>query len=150
MKNTVIILVLSFFSSYVFSQAVIPDAVKTKFAALYPTAKVTEWESLDGFYEASFEENDLEVSVVLSRDGRVVQTETEIALTLLPAGVNDYFKAKANGNEISEASKIVRADGQVTFEVEVNNVDYLFDDMGHYLSQQSEDDDEEDDDNNDD
>ena|SRR5688500_2819584 len=149
MKNTLIIIVLSFFSSYVFSQAVVPDAIKTKFAALYPTAKVTEWESLDGFYGASFEENDLEISVVLSRDGRVVATETEIALTLLPAGVNDYFKAKANGNKISEASKIVRADGHITYEVEVNNVDYLFDEMGHYLSQQTEDEDDEDDENDD-
>lgn len=148
MKNILIISVLSLSSTYMFSQAPVPDIIKTKFATLYPGVNVTEWDIEDGFYEASFEENNIETSVLLSRDGRVVQTETEIAFSLLPQGVNDYVAAQLEGKKINEASKLTRADGKVTYKVEINDIDYLFDEMGHYLSQFI-DDDNDDDDNDD-
>lgn len=146
MKNALIFTVLILSSMQMFSQGVVPDAIKSKFATLYPGVKVTEWEIGDGFYEASFVENNIETSVLLSADGRVAQTETEIAFNLLPQGVNDYITAQLNGKKINEASKITRADGKVTFKVEINDTDYIFDDMGHFLSQMTEDDDEDEDD----
>ena len=150
MKNAVILIVLILSSTYMFSQGVVPESIKTKFATLYPGVKVTEWELEDGFYEVSFVENNIETSVLLSNDGRVAQTETEIALNLLPQGVSDYITSQLNGKKISEASKITRADGTVTYKVEINDTDYMFDEMGHYLSQLTEEDDDEDDDDDDD
>jgi hypothetical protein len=149
MKNILIIAILILSSTYMFSQGNVPDAIKTKFATLYPGVKVTEWEIGDGLYEASFVENKIETSVLLTSDGRVAQTETEIAFNLLPQGVNDYIAAQLNGKKINEASKITRSDGMVTYKVEINDTDYIFDEMGHYLTQITEDDDDEDDDNDD-
>lgn len=149
MKNISLVLVLMLSSLFVYGQY-IPDAVKTQFAALYPNIKATEWDILDGMYEVSFEENDIESSVLFSSDGRVLQTETEIEASLLPQAVKDYVGAKLAGKKIEEASKIVRVDGKITYEIEVDNIDYLFDSLGTFLKQEAEDNDDDEDDEEDD
>ena len=54
-----------------------------------------------------------------------------------------------NGKKITSAEKITNAKGVVSYEVEVDNTDYLFDSYGHFL-QKDTDVEEEDDDENDD
>ena len=149
MKNISLVLGLLLCSLFVYGQY-IPDAVKTQFAALYPNIQATEWEILDGIYEVSFVENEIESSVLFSNDGRVLQTETEIETSLLPQAVKDYVGAKLPGKKIEEASKIVRMDGKITYEVEVDDIDYLFDSLGTFLKQEAEEDDDDDDEEEDD
>ena len=149
MKHSLILLVFSLCAFLGFSQVIVPDAIKTKFAELYPMVNVMEWEAQDGFYEATFEEKDLETSVLFSSDGRVVQTETEISAELLPQTITDYVTINLGGKKIVEASKTVRADGRTTFEVEVDDTELLFDEKGNYVSQKSEDEDDEDEDDED-
>lgn len=144
MKNISLVLGLMLSTFFAFGQN-IPDAVKTQFAALYPNTKATDWDILDGMYEVSFIEKDVESSVLFSSDGRVLQTETEMEASLLPQAVKDYVGAKLPGKKIEEASKIVRMDGKITYEVEVDDIDYLFDSLGTFLKQEAEDEDDEDD-----
>lgn len=143
MKNISLVLGLMLSAFFAFGQN-IPDAVKTQFAALYPNIKATEWDILDGMYEVSFVENEIESSVLFSSDGRVLQTETEMEVSLLPQAVKDYVAAKLPGKKIEEASKIVRIDGKISYEVEVDDADYLFDSLGTFLKMETEDDDEDD------
>ncbi|HUR31019.1 MAG TPA: hypothetical protein VMZ69_06275 [Saprospiraceae bacterium] len=128
------------------AKVIVPDAVKSKFNALYPNAGKTEWEAEDGVYEASFKENNLETSVLIVADGTVAQTEREITLDKLPSAVREYIAGQISGKKITSAEKITNFKGVVTYEVDIDNADYLFDSNGHFLGMDNE---EEDDDNDD-
>lgn len=150
MKNILLVLVFSLPGICVIAQTQqveVPDAVKASLSTLYPNAQSTKWEMEDGMYEASFRNNNVKTSVVFSRDGRVSETETEIAAALLPQAIRDYFNTNFTSGKIDVAEKIVSPNGKISYEVEVGKKDYLFDESGHFLGmEEDEDDDEEGDD----
>jgi Putative beta-lactamase-inhibitor-like, PepSY-like len=114
----------------------VPEVVLSKFKALYSTTDKVEWEKEDGKYEASFILEQKETTVVFLQDGMVEQTEKEMDLTVLPAAITDYVKQSLGGKEIKEVTQIADLFGGVTWEVEVDRVDYLFSPDGKLLSQE--------------
>ncbi|MEP6795236.1 MAG: PepSY-like domain-containing protein [Saprospiraceae bacterium] len=116
----------------------VPDAVKAKFMAMYPKADHAEWEMENGNYEASFKEEKMETSVIISPDGNVLETETSIDASMLPQPVNDYVASQLGGKKISSAEKIVSATGMVSYEVEVGEIDYKFDSNGQFTGREEE------------
>lgn len=112
----------------------VPAAVKEKFVSLYPDVKNEKWDAEDGNFEAEFSISKTETSVLFDKDGNVLETETEMNPSDLPAPVLDYCKTNMPDKKIKEASKIVDSKGKVTFEAEVDKVDYIFDDSGNLLS----------------
>lgn len=110
-----------------------PAAVKAAIARLYPTAKNVKFEKEDGDYEAGFKHNGKSMSVVLDAKGTVKETETEIAVSALPASVRDYVAKQMPGKKIKEAAEIVDAKGVKTYEAEVGGKDLLFDTAGKLL-----------------
>ncbi len=127
----------------------VPDAVKSAFTTAYPKATNPEWEMEDGMYEAEWEENKMETSVLYLADGTLVQTETEIKVEALPQPIKDYVTNSLKGQKIKEAAKIVAANGTISYEAEVGGKDYIFDANGTLLSTEEEDDEEGDDDDDD-
>ncbi len=125
-----------------------PEAVKAAFKMAYPGASKVEWEMEDGMYEAEWEENKIETSVLYKADGTLMQTETEINVAQLPQAIKDYVSTNLKGQKIKEAAKILDADGTITFEAEVGGVDYIFDTSGKLLKKEEEE--EQDDDGDDD
>lgn len=123
----------------------IPEAVKTAMKTMYPDVKTTKWEMEDGMYEAEFDQNKTEISVLFKADGSLYQTEAEINVTDLPAEVNLYLTKKLPGEKIKEASKIIFADGTINYEAEAGGKDYLFDAQGNFIGIESDDADTEDD-----
>src|SRR4030095_8469095 len=126
-------LIYTTMSSQANSKFTVPDAVKAKFAKLYPNTGSPKWEMEDGIYEATFKQNNVETSVLLSSDGSVIQTETEISPSLLPQTIKDYVHSKLPGKTITSASKIVDARSSVKYEAEVDKTDYLFDANGNFI-----------------
>lgn len=120
----------------------IPDAVKASVAQNYPKAKVTEWEVEDGLYEASLKHNGIATSVLMSSNGRIVLTETEISVDMLPQTALSYLTSK--GLSITSAEKHVDAVGKITYEVEAQTDDYHFDQNGNFMRLEPSDDHEED------
>ncbi len=116
----------------------VPDSVKAKFSAMYPKAEHAKWEMEDGNYEASFKEEKMETSVVISSDGNVIETETSMVAAMLPQPVNDYVASQLGGKKISSAEKIVSSTGMVSYEVEVGETDYLFDSTGQFIGKEEE------------
>jgi Putative beta-lactamase-inhibitor-like, PepSY-like len=119
----------------------VPPAVMTSFSALYPNASKVKWENEDGMYEGSFLTAKKETSVLFSRDGILVQTENEITLAELPAGVVEYVSKQHPGATIEEASKVTDIKGVVNYEVEVADADFLFSSTGQFISEEKEADD---------
>lgn len=142
MRSVLIILFVALLcGNTLFAQKVtVPAAVKSAFAKSYAGATKVKWELEDGQYEVVFMQNKLEMSVVYKADGSVVETETQIAVSELPAAAQKYASAKGR---IKEASKIVSAD-RVQYEAEVGNKDLIFDANGKFVKEKVEKDDKDD------
>jgi hypothetical protein len=125
---------------------VVPDAVKKQFSTMYPSVTKVDWEKEGEYYEAEFDNNKVETSVVFDASGKHIETEVEIAVTDLPQSVRDYVTKNLNNAKINEASKITAVDGTVTYEAEVGNTDYIFDSNGNLVKKESEEGDKDDDD----
>ena len=130
-------------TTFAFAQKIqekdVPAAVKTKLTSMFPTAKVEKWEKEDGKFEAEFENNGTETSVIFEANGTYVQTEVEIPVTSLPTAINEYVKTNLAGKKIDEATKISNANGTISYEVEIGDSDYLFDIDGKFISKENDD-----------
>ena len=110
----------------------VPAVTNAAFAAAHPEAQNVTWDVEKDGYEASFMVGKQEMSVEYDKAGKLVATETEIAVSALPEGVRSYVAANHKGKQIKEAAEIVAADGTKTYEAEVGGNDLLFDAQGNY------------------
>lgn len=111
-----------------------PQAVLQAFQKAFPNAEDVDWELEGDRYEAEFEQGDMEQSATFSATGQLIETETEIAVSELPAAIRDYISANYKGKKIREAARIVTPTGAVTYEAEVNRHDLMFDASGKFLT----------------
>ncbi|MEO6130535.1 MAG: PepSY-like domain-containing protein [Saprospiraceae bacterium] len=120
----------------------IPENIKTKFMTMYPHASNVKWEMEEGNYEAIYMLEKNETSVILTPEGTLVQTETEVDEKLLPDNIKNYVASQLGGKKITSATAIEKPAGGTSFEVEVDKVDYLFDATGQYIGKEEEEKDE--------
>ena len=114
--------------------AKVPAAVKATFAKTYPKATAT-WEMEDKNYEAGFKQDGKSITVVIDTKGTLLETETDIAMSDLPKAAADYLSVHYKGKKVKETAKIVKANGEVNYEAEVNKVDVIFDSKGGFLKE---------------
>lgn len=124
------------FSGCVYGQKVndkdVPASVKETLHKKYPEA-AAKWEKEKGNYEANFVSQKKEMSALITPEGKLIETETEIATTELPASVTAYVKKNMKDAKIKEASIITDASGKKTYEAEVNGKDLVFDEKGNFI-----------------
>ncbi len=119
-----------------------PEAVKSAFAAQYPNVTKVKW-SLEkpGEYEAEFDLNKTEMSVLYDEKGTLLESETEIKESDLPAAVKSALTKDFAGYKITEFEKC-DAKGVVTYEMEAkkDNKEYelVFDKTGKLIKQKEE------------
>ena len=139
MKNLIIILTIAAFSLQANAQKLtekdVPPAVKTAFAKLYPLVKEVKWEKEDGKFEAGFNLNKLEQSVLFEENGKMVESEIEIAVKNLPASAQEYVKKHYPNQPIKSAAKITAANGTITYEAELKGKDVIFDATGNFIKE---------------
>lgn len=120
-----------------FAQKINSDKVPAKvlfaFKAKYPDINKVGWEMEKGKYEAGFDLKKVETSVLITAEGQIVETESEIPVSELPKAVVEYIIAHYSGSKISEASRIVDAKGNATYEAEVKGKDLVFDTNGKFI-----------------
>ena len=134
MKKILFTVVLIVFSANSFAQKKeIPEAVKTKFAQLYPNAQKADWEKEGDNYEVEFKQGKEEIVVLLNPGVNVLETETQINLSALPKAISEYTIKNYPGRKIKEAAKIVDDKGTVTYEAEIKEGDLIFDATGTFL-----------------
>lgn len=92
----------------------VPAAAKATLARLYPGVKAVKWEKEDGNYEAGLKHNGKMLSLVIDANGNVLETETTIAESALPAAVKVYITKNHPGKIIKDAAEIVDAKGTKT------------------------------------
>lgn len=139
MKKLVATIVVALFATFAFAQkmqeAQIPASVKSSFQKMYPTAKSVKWDKEEVNYEASFDFNKTDNSVLMDAQGNVIETEVEIEVNQLPMGVLDYVKTHYAGRKAKEGAKITDAQGMITYEVELKGMDLLFDSNSMFIKE---------------
>jgi hypothetical protein len=139
MKKIILMLLASLMASLSYAQKIhekdVPVTVKEAFKKQYPAAKEVKWENESGNYEAEFEMGEIESSVLIDEKGTILETEVEIALDKLPAGVMNYVKTNYAGQKVKEAAKIIDSKGAVTYEVEIEGKDVIFDSNGKFVKE---------------
>lgn len=113
----------------------VPAAVVAGFSQKSPQAKEVKWEMEGQQYEAGFRQGKAEMLALLSTDGTLEETETEIGVAQLPAGVRATLARQYKNVAMKEAAKIVAAGtGAITDEAELAQGgkirDVLFDAAG--------------------
>ncbi|MFN8356231.1 MAG: PepSY-like domain-containing protein [Spirosomataceae bacterium] len=139
MRKSLTLLAVMFIVSLASAQKVpnkeVPTVVKNGLQKQFPNAKNVKWEKEDGNYEAGFEINETDYSVLLGATGNIIETETEISIESLPATVKAYLAKHYTKQKIKEAAKIIDAKGTITYEAEVKGKDLLFDKNGNFIKQ---------------
>lgn len=107
-------------------------AAKEAFKKQYPTIN-GKWEKEGDNYEVNFKKEGRAMSAVIDKAGTITETETDIAVNKLPQAVRSYLKTHYKGHNIAEAAKIVKANGEVNYEAEVNGKDVMFDSKGKFI-----------------
>ena len=127
--------------------AQVPQVVTAALREAHPAATDVEWDREDDGYEASFSENGSDHSVEFSASGAVQATETEMAVADLPAAVRQTLARDYAGRTVTEAARVVGADGAVTYEAELDGTtDVLFDASGAVVGTEDDGDDDGDED----
>ena len=114
----------------------VPQKVKDAFIKAHP-ASTTSWESEDANYEANFKEGGQTMSCVINKQGTILETESSITETELPVNAKKYMNTHYKGKQWKEVTKIVKANGEVNYEVNVGT-DVLFDSKGNHLGKKQE------------
>ncbi len=115
----------------------IPAKVKESFAKQFPST-TAKWEKEDGNFEASFKKDGKACSALFTADGVMTESEISIALEELPKLAQQYIVKKFVGKKIKETAKITKADGTITYEINVAGKDELFDTKGNFLKEVKE------------
>lgn len=111
----------------------IPAAVKSALRKQYSDVTKVKWNKEQNEYEAGFEINETDYSVLIDASGIIIETEAEIGVDALPSTVKDYVSKNYPGKKIKEAAKITDAEGTVTYEAEVKGKDLIFDSNGNFI-----------------
>lgn len=109
----------------------VPQAVKDAFKTAHPSSTAS-WEREDANYEANFTEGGKTMSCVINKQGTILETESPIKASELPSAAIIYMKQHYKGKRWKEVAKIIKANGEVNYEVNAGT-DVLFDANGNRL-----------------
>lgn len=116
------------------NESQVPMGVKKTFEKNYPRAKAS-WDGEGAKYEANFKQDGKRMSTVIDKNGTIVETETNIPVTDLPKEIQVYMEKHYAGAKIEEAARIVKANGDINYEVEVHHKDIVFDATGKFIKE---------------
>jgi hypothetical protein len=111
-----------------------PEA-RNAFTKAFPAASKVKWEKEKANYEVNFVQNAQTMSAVYDAKGNLQETEQDIKIAELPAGVVDYIKQNYKGATVKEAARITKANGEINYEAEVNKKDLVFDTKGKFIKE---------------
>ena len=120
------------FAAFSCRQQDAPPAVETAFEKSFPNTTVEKWNKEDDKYEAAFSKDGKSMSATFDVAGNLVETETDIEVSELPAAITDYVKINYEGAAIKEA-EIIQKGSDTMYELEVKDAELLFDMNGQFL-----------------
>ncbi len=142
MKASIILLAGMFIVSFVSAQKIsnkkVPVVVESTLQKNYPNTKELQWEMEKGNYEAEFEVEETEYSLLIDSLGNILETEVEIKIEALPVKVKDYISKNYPDQKIKEATKITDSKGMISYEAEIDGKDLLFDSQENFIKEETD------------
>ena len=123
-------------SARVLMRTMFPSAIKGKFNSFYPDVKNVRWGKLNiSNYEAEFDNNGVETSILFDIKGLIVETENEMKLVELPKPVIEYINKNYPWKKIKDAVKITETTGKIYYRVGigVKTTELVFDYQGSFI-----------------
>lgn len=120
----------------------VPGPVIDKFTSLFPAVTKVAWEMEENGYEATFQETQGEKSVLFTPEGNVISSETEINTNSLPEAMTAYIADHLKDKKLGKAEMVVTTTGSITYEIEIEGKNYIFDGAGQFLKTEEEEGDE--------
>ena len=139
MKRILLVIAIAFMATYANAQNAVkqvPQMLSDAFTKLYPSVKDVKWENEDGYFEAHFKMNKLEMSATFDPVGTFLESEVEIKVSQLPQSAFDYMVKTYPGQKPLEASKITSAKGIITYEAAIKTAEVTFDDKGSFIKEE--------------
>lgn len=139
MKQVSTLLCFLFLISFLHAQDIevvsVPAAVMDEFMLRYPDARSISWQMVPGQdkYRADFKNNKMATTAILSAEGHLVETETQIRTCALPEPALHFLAEKYTDKKIEIASIMEDQAGVITFEAVVDMMDFTFDAQGEVL-----------------
>ncbi len=112
----------------------VPQVVKNALIQKFPKATEVKWDKEGENFEASFDLDEVDNSVLFNQAGTIIETEIEIATSQLPESVRNYLHTNYKNQKIKEAAKITSENGKVTFEAEIKGKDLIFEENGKLVT----------------
>jgi len=142
MRKATILLASMFAVTFANAQKIsdkeVPTVVKNTLQKSYPNAKEIKWEKEKANYEAEFEVDETDYSLLIDVSGNILETEIEIKIHELPAKAKEYVSKNYAGQKIKETAKIADSKGVVTYEAEIKGKDLIFDSNGNFIKEETE------------
>lgn len=137
MKKTSLVLLLAFFLTQAEAQKCkakdVPLPVIDAFKKAYPAVRKVYWGKDSIHYHAGFFDGKAPGSVTFDIMGKRLITEMQMPVEDLPQPVRDYLEKNYYGEIFKEVARITDADGMITYEVEVKDMDLIFDAKGNFI-----------------
>jgi hypothetical protein len=117
----------------------VPNVVKAEISKKYPNIPKVTWEKEKGNFEANWGgKSGEDHSIVYSPEGKLLETSEAIPVSALPVNITSYVREHYKSEKIKDADKVTNAKGKITYEVEVNKKDLIFDEKGNFLKTEEE------------
>ncbi|HEY4651882.1 MAG TPA: PepSY-like domain-containing protein [Pontibacter sp.] len=99
-------------------QSEVPAAVVSALTKAYPNASDVEWEKHSKNFEAEFDVDTTDYTVLLDGAGNIVQAKHEIAIAALPETIKNAIATSYKNQKIDDAD-VLEKNGQTYYQVEL-------------------------------
>ena len=100
-------------------QSEVPSVVLNALSSAHPTAANIDWEKQKDTYEAEFDIDTKDYTVLISSTGNVVKTKYDVANTELPETIQSQISSNYKNYKLDDV-EMVETDGRKYYQVELD------------------------------
>ncbi len=143
MKKIILVLLICLISSLAFTQkmqstAQVPSKIESAFKKMYPKAIIQKWNDESPIWEVKYVNGAEKGAVSFNADAKVVEMELVIQEGQLPANrsIQKYITRFYPKEQIKGFEKITKANGTVTYEIQIEGKELVFDAKGNFKEEE--------------
>lgn len=113
----------------------VPENIKNIFMKSHPNATILKWNDESPVWEAKYKDGDETGAVSYNADCAITETELVVNETQLPNDslIPNYIKTNYPNEKIQSCEKITKANGSITYEIQITGKEVVFDHAGKFL-----------------
>ncbi len=132
------VLITTFVACNPIKQSEVPDNIAQAFKKSHPNAIISKWNDEPPIWEAKYTDGNEKGAVSFDINGVVTETELVIDENQLanPTSIQNYIKANYPDEKPKSFEKVTKADGTITYEIQITGKELVFDSKGVFLTEE--------------